>query len=66
MAKQFLAGHPLCVACAKANRVKPSAVVDHIQAHKGDMGLFWDINNWQALCKQCHDKKTAAEEGRWG
>jgi 5-methylcytosine-specific restriction endonuclease McrA len=21
--------------------------------------LFWDKTNWQALCKRCHDQKTA-------
>jgi 5-methylcytosine-specific restriction protein A len=26
--------------------------------------LFWDEDNWQALCKPCHDRKTAVE-GRW-
>ena len=22
--------------------------------------LFWDENNWQPLCKDCHDRKTGA------
>ena len=26
------------------------------------MKLFWDRDNWQPLCKQCHDKKTARED----
>lgn len=41
-------------------------MVDHITPHKGDRGLFWDRNNWQALCKTCHDTKTAAEDGGFG
>ena len=31
--------------------------------HHGDMTLFWDEENWQALCKRCHDAKTASEDG---
>jgi 5-methylcytosine-specific restriction protein A len=33
-------------------------VVDHIIPHRGDQYLFWDQENWQALCKDCHDRKT--------
>jgi len=51
----FLRKHPLCVDHERRGYVEPAAVVDHIVPHRGDMGLFWDSNNWQALCKQCHD-----------
>jgi 5-methylcytosine-specific restriction protein A len=61
----YLAEHPLCVVCRAQNRYTSATVVDHIRAHKGDMDLFWDVSNWQSLCKQCHDIKTA-NEGRWG
>ncbi|WP_309304432.1 HNH endonuclease [Brevibacillus laterosporus] len=30
-------------------------------AHKGDKTLFWDRNNWQPICEQCHNRKTARE-----
>jgi len=40
--------------------------VDHIEAHKGDECLFWNQSNWQPLCKECHDGKTAKEDGRFG
>ena len=33
-------------------------LVDHIVPHRGDQALFWDEQNWQPLCKSCHDKKT--------
>ena len=36
--------------------------VDHIIPHRGDMQLFWDVANWQGLCKSCHSKKTAQEQ----
>jgi 5-methylcytosine-specific restriction protein A len=61
----FLAEHPLCKACVVAGRTRPATVVDHIRPHKGDMRLFWDPKNHQALCKACHDAKTAREDGRW-
>lgn len=59
--KAYLNAHPLCVRCSAQNRVAGSEVVDHIIPHKGDRGLFWDISNWQALCKRCHDRKSATE-----
>jgi 5-methylcytosine-specific restriction protein A len=30
------------------------------------MKLFWDKRNHQALCKRCHDEKTASEDGGFG
>lgn len=63
----FLRANSLCVRCMKKNLIVPSTVVDHIVPHKGDMVLFWDKTNWQALCKPCHDSKTATEDkGAWG
>lgn len=57
---------PLCVECLKNDRITPATVVDHIKPHKGDEELFYDFNNLQSLCKSCHDRKTAKEDGRWG
>lgn len=51
----WLREHPLCVMHAALGRVVPATVVDHKAPHRGDMVLFWDRNNWQSLCKQCHD-----------
>lgn len=64
--KQFLQEHPLCVECKFKGAIKAAIVVDHIEAHKGDEGLFWNQSNWQPLCKECHDRKTAKEDGRFG
>jgi len=61
----YLRRHPLCVICEAAGRVTASTTVDHIIPHKGDRALFWDRTNWQALCKPCHDSKTATDDGRW-
>jgi 5-methylcytosine-specific restriction protein A len=53
----------LCVMCLKRGKVTAATVVDHIIPHKGDYGLFWDKdNNWQALCKRCHDSDKQREE----
>jgi 5-methylcytosine-specific restriction protein A len=62
----FLRKHPLCTECERQRLVVPATVVDHIRPHKGDRALFWDPDNWQPLCKACHDCKTATEDGRWG
>ena len=47
--KAYLVANPTCVRCGA-----PSAVVDHIQPHRGDLKLFWRRSNWQALCRSCH------------
>ena len=59
----FLAQHPLCRYCEQQGKIVPATVVDHITPHKGDEVLFWDSeNNWQSLCKPCHDSIKAREE----
>ncbi|MED0676974.1 HNH endonuclease signature motif containing protein [Aneurinibacillus thermoaerophilus] len=62
----FLMKHPLCVECEKEKKLVPATVVDHIVPHKGNQELFWDEDNWQPLCKSCHDSKTAREDGGFG
>ena len=60
--KLYLAAHPLCVQCMKEGRYTKATVVDHIKPHRGDEILFWNQDNWQSLCKPCHDKKTGLED----
>jgi 5-methylcytosine-specific restriction protein A len=62
----FLQAHPVCVRCGEAGRVEAATVVDHITPHRGDYRLMWDPANHQALCKPCHDRKTATEDGGFG
>jgi 5-methylcytosine-specific restriction endonuclease McrA len=50
----YLKSHPLCVECKKQRRLVAATVVDHIRPHKSDQRLFWDKENWQALCTTCH------------
>lgn len=62
----YLRVHPLCVTHEARGEVVPATVVDHIVPHRGDKTAFWDSNNWQSLCKRCHDIKTATEDGGLG
>jgi 5-methylcytosine-specific restriction protein A len=63
----YLRSHPLCAECERQGRTTPATLVDHIIPHKGDTNLFWDVDgNWQPLCKPCHDRKTAREDGGFG
>lgn len=62
----YLRAHPLCVRHQDRGEVEPATVVDHIVPHRGDKALFWDSNNWQPLCKRCHDIKTATKDGGLG
>lgn len=66
--KVFLAQHPVCECpeCKASGHPLPANVVDHIIPHRGNQNLFWDENNWQAMNKRCHDKKTARENGGFG
>ena len=48
---EFLRLHPCCAMCGD-----PAQLVDHIRPHKGDKALFWNWNNWQALCTPCHSR----------
>ncbi|HBP5411327.1 TPA: HNH endonuclease [Pseudomonas aeruginosa] len=63
---RFLAKHPLCRLCSDAGKVVEATEVDHIIPHRGDTELFWQESNWMALCKVCHSKKTATEDGGFG
>jgi hypothetical protein len=65
--QQARVGHlrtsPLCVNHLTIGEIVKATEVDHITPHKGDLYLFWDSGNWQALCKECHSQKTAREDG---
>lgn len=66
---QHLAAHPFCAdpfGDHRAAGVQAVAAteVDHITPRRG--GGSDDPSNLQSLCKSCHSKKTATEDGRWG
>ena len=62
--RAYLARHPLCVRCKATGRTVTASEVDHIVPHRGDRKLFWDLTNWQPLCKSCHSRHKQREERR--
>jgi hypothetical protein len=47
----FKRANPLCLGCQAAfGRYVPTAVIDHVIPHKGDMRVFWDRSKWQPAC----------------
>lgn len=63
---EWLRQHPTCTECAKRGRLTSATEVDHIVPHRGDRALFYEPTNLQALCKPCHSRKTAKEDGGFG
>lgn len=63
---RFLRVHPLCENCSRIDAPVAATVVDHKTPHRGDQYLFWNENNWQALCASCHSRKTVLEDGGFG
>ena len=51
----YLKSNPVCKYCGKL-----AAVVDHIVPVRHG-GEFWHMDNWQPLCKKCHDSKSGSE-----
>lgn len=63
----FIRANPLCADCDREGRFylvtkSNPMVTDHIVPHKGNYELFWDVTNWQPLCKRHHDLKTRRGE----
>lgn len=56
---RVLRASPVCVLCRATGRIVAATEVDHVEPHRGDPALFWNINNLQALCWPCHARKTA-------
>lgn len=66
--KEYLRVHRWCV-CPKhqgktSARGARATVVDHKTPHCGNLALFWDEKNWQALAKACHDSWKRGVENR--
>jgi 5-methylcytosine-specific restriction endonuclease McrA len=52
-----------CKCMLKRGKSHPqSAVVHHIEAHKGDHDKFFDLDNLQAVCWSCHSGVIQSEE----
>lgn len=50
----FLKINSRCYACAEE-----ATVVDHLDSHKGNIDLFWKVDNFAPLCSKCHNTVTA-------
>jgi 5-methylcytosine-specific restriction protein A len=64
----YLRRHPLCEdpygVHAEHGETVPATEVDH-QTPLREGGSH-RVDNLQALCRACHSRKTAIEDGRWG
>jgi len=64
-ARLFLNRNPLCLGCHARGLVRAASLVDHVVPHRGDRVRFWDVANWQALCRDCHDGLKQRLEKRY-
>ncbi|MBN2842826.1 MAG: HNH endonuclease [Sedimentisphaerales bacterium] len=61
----------LCRCCGLRGVIKSAEVVDHIipwrwgQTEAIRNVLFWSTENWQPLCKACHDGLKKSQEQNW-
>lgn len=60
--QSVLDADPLCRYCLEAEIVEEAKVVDHIKPHKGDLELFWSVDNLQPLCEACHNGRKQRED----
>lgn len=55
--KEMLNDYPTCKICGGSNNLE----VDHIVSPRGNESLFFDKDNLQVLCRDCHSNKTNIE-----
>lgn len=61
----FKCQHKGCNAQLKRGRSNPrSAVVHHVKPHKGNLDLFFDLDNLQSVCWACHSGDIQSIENR--
>ena len=65
--RNYIGNNPECEQCIRdGRRGIPATILDHIiniasLPDEQREPMFWDSNNWQALCTRCHNKKSAKE-----
>src|SRR5262245_46953185 len=60
--RQQLTSNPLCALCQEEKKLTPATIVHHIEAHKGNEVLFYDLDNLQSLCASHHNSDKQSEE----
>jgi 5-methylcytosine-specific restriction protein A len=60
--KVYLSEHPLCSDCEAEGRVGAATDIHHKQKLRDRPELKYEEENLMALCKACHDKRTARGE----
>ena len=55
-ADAWLIEHPWCVNRKEHTNLVAAYCVDHIVPRRLAPSLFWDRNNWQGLCRHCHER----------
>jgi 5-methylcytosine-specific restriction protein A len=61
----FLKKHPICVVCEAEGRIVEATVVDHVIPHRGDQTLFWDRQNWRAICSPHHNSDAQKKDNEF-
>lgn len=62
MRERVLQEEPLCRPCKDQGRISQAVIADHIIPLSEDG--TGDRENYQGICKPCHDEKTAIEAKR--
>lgn len=52
--------------CGRIEADTSKLVADHIEPHRGNRRLFFDLRNLQTLCKTCHDTHKQRAESAGG
>lgn len=60
--RRKLNDQPLCARHQARGKVKAATVVNHKVPHKGDRRLFFDYDNLESTCAECHDSIIQSEE----
>ena len=59
----ILRNEPSCRSCAEAGFTVGAEHIDHIEPAHLAPERFWDRDNVQPIYRECHDRKTAGEQG---
>lgn len=64
--RQKLIQNPMCERCAKKGIYVPAYIVHHkeyiTEQNYEDDNIFFNINNLESLCKQCHNTEHFADK----